>query len=103
MVKISCAGSYGAFEKMVSQIYPTELQSNKTNSSDTETPFLDLSKIYEERFEIVSFPFLDRYVPRSPSYNIYISQLIRFVSVFSNVDDFNNRNIFFTSKLLKQG
>ena len=94
---------------MVGQIYPTELQLNKTNSPDTETLFLELclSKIYDKRgvfnFEIVSFPFLDRDVPRSHSYGVYISQLIRFVSVCSNVDDFNNRNIFFTSKLLKQG
>ena len=28
------------FEQMVSQIYPTKLQSNKANSSDTEAPFL---------------------------------------------------------------
>ena len=28
-------------------------------------------------FEIVNFPFLDRDVPRSPSYGVYISQLIR--------------------------
>ena len=27
---------------MVSQIYPTELQVNKANSSDNEVPFLDL-------------------------------------------------------------
>ena len=27
------------FEQMVSQIYPTELQLNKANSSDTEAPF----------------------------------------------------------------
>ena len=31
------------FEQMVGQIYPTELQLNKTNSSDTEAPFLDLN------------------------------------------------------------
>ena len=33
----------------------------------------------------------------------YISQLIRFAIVCSNVDDFNNRNLFLTAKLLKQG
>ena len=33
----------------------------------------------------------------------YISQLIRFARVCSNVDDFNNRNLFLTAKLLKQG
>ena len=105
------------FEQMVGQIYPTELQLNKANSSDTEAPFLDLnlsitngivsSKIYDKRddfnFEIVNFPFLDGDVPRSPSYGVYIFQLIRFARVGSNVDDSNNRNLFLTAKLLKQG
>ena len=77
------------FEQMVGQIYPTELQLNKANSSDTEAPFLDLnlsitngivsSKIYDKRddinFEIVNFPFLDGDVPRSPSYGVYIFSL----------------------------
>ena len=105
------------FEQMVGQIYPTDLQLNKANSSDTEAPFLDLnlsitngivsSKIYDKRddfnFEIVNFPFLDGDVPGSPSYGVYISQLIRFARVCSNVDYFNNRNCFLTAKLLKQG
>ena len=30
------------FEQMVSQIYPTQLQSNKAKFSDTEASFLDL-------------------------------------------------------------
>ena len=54
-------------------------------------------------FEIVNLPFLDGDVPRSPSYGVYISQRIRFARVRSNVDDFNNRNLFLTAKLLKQG
>ena len=47
------------FEEMVGQIYPTELQLSKANSSDTEAPFLDLnlyitngivsSKIYDKQ------------------------------------------------------
>ena len=79
------------FENMVSQIYPSELQLNKANTSDTEAAFLDLhlsisndivsTKIYDKRddfdFEIVNFPFLDGDVPRSTSYGVYISQLIR--------------------------
>ena len=104
---------------MVGQIYPTELQLNKANSSDTETPFLDLnlsitnsivsSKNYDKRddlnfkIHVVNFPFLDGDVPRSPSYGVYISQLIRFARVCSNVNDFNNRTLFLTAKLLKQG
>ena len=65
------------------------------------------SKIYDKRdyfnFEIVFFPFLDGDVPRPPSYDVHISQLILFARVCSNVDDFNNRNLFLTAKLLKQG
>ena len=44
---------------MVDQIYPNELQFNKTNSANTEAPFLDLdlsitssivsAKIYDKR------------------------------------------------------
>ena len=48
-------------------------------------------------FEIDNFLFLGGGVPRSPSYGVYISQLISFVRVCSNVDNFNNRNKFLTS------
>ena len=79
------------FEQMVCQIYSTELQLNKANSSDTEAPFLDLnlsitngkvsSKIYNKRddfnFEIVKFPFLDGDVPRSSSYGVYVLRKVR--------------------------
>ena len=59
------------FEGMVNQMYPSELQLNKANTSDTEAPFLDLhlsiskgfvsSKIYDKRddfdCDIVNCPF----------------------------------------------
>ena len=51
---------------------------------------------------MVKFLFLDGNVPRTPFYGVYISQRIRFARVCSNVDDFNNRNLFLTAKLLKQ-
>ena len=102
---------------MVGHIYPTELQLNKANSSDTEVPFLDLNlclsngtvstKIYDKRddfdFDIVNFLFLDGDVPRRTSYGVYISQLIRFARASSNLSDFNCRNKALTAKLLRQG
>ena len=79
-----------------------ELQLNKTNTSHTEALFLDLylsvsnrfvsSKMYDKRddfdTDIVHFPFLDGDVPRSTSYGVYNSQLIRFARVSSHVADF---------------
>ena len=102
------------FEGMVNHIYPPELQLNKANTSDTDAPFLDLhsngfvsSKIYDKRddfdFDMVNFPFLDSDVPRSTSYGVYISQLIRFAKVSSHVADLNARNKSLTAKLLQQG
>ena len=84
---------------------------------DTEAAFLDLllsisndivsTKIYDKRddfdFEIVNFPFLDGDTPRSTSYGVYISQLIRFARASSYVTDFNTCNKLLTQKLLKQG
>ena len=101
---------------MVSQIYPSELQLNKANTSDTEAAFLDLHlsisndivyQIYDKRddfdFEIVNFPFLDGDVPRSTSYGVFISQFIRFARASTYVADFNTHNKLLTQKLLKQG
>ena len=105
------------FDSMINPIYPSELQLNKANVSDTEASFLDLhlsisdgfvqTKIYDKRddfdFDIVNFPFLDGDVPCSTSYGVYISQLIRFARVSSQVDDINTRNKVLTAKLHRQG
>ena len=104
------------FDNMVNQIYPSELQLNDANASDTEATFLDLhlsisndivsTKIYDKRddfdFEIVNFPFLDSDVPRSTAYGVYISQLIRFARASSYGADFNTRNKLLTQKLLNK-
>jgi len=90
---------------------------NKANTSDKQANFLDLNlsivngyvttKIYEKRddfnFNIVNFPFLDGDVPRATSYGVYISQLVRFSRACNDVNDFNERNLCITEKLLKQG
>ena len=79
------------FDNMVSQIYPSELQLNKANTSDTKAAFLDLhlsipndivsTKIHVKHddfdFEIVNFPFLDGDVPRSTSYgSIFLNSFV---------------------------
>ena len=85
----------------------------EANTFNTEAPFLDLhllildgfvsSKIYDKRddfdFDIVNFPFLVGDVPRTTSYCVYISQLIRFARVSSHLADFDARNRSLTAKL----
>ena len=64
------------------------------------------TKIYDKRdgfdFETVYFPILDGDVPRSTSYGVYISQLIRFARVSSHVDDFNTCNKLITRNFLNK-
>ena len=112
------------FYTMVSQIYPSESSNlikvskgakirNRYNKANTA--FLDMhlsisdnivsTKIYDKRddfdFEIGNFPFRYGDVPRSTSYGVIISQLIRFARASSHVADFNTRNKLLTQKLRK--
>ena len=59
------------------------------------------TKLYRQVVEIPMGTNLD--APRSTSYGVYISQLIRFSRASSYVADFNTRNKLLTQKLLKQG
>ena len=101
---------------MVSQIYPSELQLNKANTSDIEAAFLDLdlsisndivsTKIYDKRdnydFEIVKFPFLMViFLALHPMEHISLNAFVLLISRY--VTDFNSRNKLLTQKLLKQG
>ena len=80
------------FDHMVSQIYPSELQLNKANTSDTKAAFLDLH-----------MSIFNDIVPRSTSYRFYTSQLIRFARTSSHVADFSTHNKLLIQKFLKQG
>ena len=106
------------FDNIVSQIYPSELQLNKANTFDTEAAFqtcicqfLMISKMFLPKFMInvttlilkLSIFILVGDGPRSISYGVYISQLIRFAGASSYVTDLNTRNKLLTQKLLKQG
>ena len=104
------------FDNMVGQIYLSELQLNQANISDTKAAFLDLhllisndigsTKIYNKHddfdLKLSIFPFLDGDVPRSTSYGVYISQLIRFARAPSYVTEFNTRNKLLIQKLLNK-
>ena len=91
------------FDCMANRIYSADLQFNKVNVSDPEASFwiyinlyrmvlLRLKFMINEMILILCISFLYGDVPRSTSYEVYISQFIRFARVSSHVDDFNTRN-----------
>ena len=85
------------------EIYPSELTVEKANKSDHLADYLDLTfiidsggklstRLYDKRddfdFHTVNFPFLSSNIPSGPSYDVYISQLIRYARCCSHYDDF---------------
>ena len=88
---------------MVGRIYPPELQLNKAYipkphfwiyiylfQKDLFHPKFIISAMSD--FDMVIFSFLDGDVPRSTSYGVYISQLIRFARVCSHVTELKTHN-----------
>ena len=106
------------FRDYVKHTYPTELSVEKANRLDDQADYLDLTftieqnsrlstKLYDKRddfnFRIVVFPFMSSNIPSSPSYGVYISQLIRYARCCTYYDDFTYRHKLLVDRLLSQG
>ena len=107
-----------AFVDHVDRIYPHELEIKDTTDSSTSAAYLDLylqhdqhgqltTRLYDKRddfnFPIVNFPFLDSNIPASPTYGVFMSQLIRYSRACSEYHDFRDRCRILTNKLTTQG
>ena len=100
-------------------IYPIELEiKNDTTDTDRSASYLDLhleidsegplrTKLYDKRddfnFPIVNFPFICSNIPAAPAYGVYISQMIRYSRACGSYQDFLDRGLLLTRKLLNQG
>ena len=105
------------FGDFVDRIYPIELEIKDTTDTDRSASYLDLhleidnegrlrTKFYDKRddfnFLIVNFPFICSNIPASPAYGVYISQLIRYSRACGSYQDFLDRGLLLTRKLLRQ-
>ena len=65
------------------------------------------TNIYDKRvdfnFKILNFPNMCSNIPASPTYGVYISQLIRYTRAISNYSDFLKRHVHLRNRLLDQG
>jgi hypothetical protein len=64
------------------------------------------TKLYDKRddfkFPIVNFPFICSNIPAAPTYGVCISQLIRYSRACGSYQDFLDRGLLLTRKLLNQ-
>ena len=106
------------FGDFVDRIYPMELEIKDTTDTDRSASYLDLhleidsegwlrTKLYDERdnfsFPILNFPFICSNIPAAPAYGVYISQMIRYSRACGSYQDFLDRGLLLTRKLLNQG
>ena len=65
------------------------------------------TKLYDKKdyfnFPIVNFPFICSNIPASPVYGVYISQLMRYSITCGSYQDFIDKGLLLTRKLLNQG
>ena len=104
---------------IVDRIYPIELEIKDTTDTDRSASYLDLhltidsegqlrTKFNDKRddfnFPIVNFPFICSNIPAAPAYGVYISRLlIRYCRVCGSYQDFLDRWLLLTRKLLNEG
>ena len=106
------------FREHVKNIYPSQLNVERTNLPDNLASYLDLTftvekderpstKLYDKRddfnFYIVNFPFLSSNIPSGLFYGVYISQLIRYARCCSYYDGFRHRHKMPVERLVFQG
>ena len=65
------------------------------------------TKLYDKEMILIfpsfNFPFICSNIPASPAYGVYISQLIRHSRACGSYQDFLDRGLLLTRKLLNQG
>ena len=99
------------FSQYLHLIYPSELEIKDTTATRRTASYLELflnidtddrlyTKIYDKlvdfNFQIINFSFLNSKIPSSPSYGVYISQLIRYARARSHCTDFIYNSVHLT-------
>ena len=96
---------------------PNELAIKDTTYIARSASYIDLhleidsegrlrTKLYDKRddfdFPIVNFSSICSNIPAAPAYGVYISQLIRYTRACGSYQDFLDRGLLLTRKLLNQ-
>jgi hypothetical protein len=103
-VRLLTNSNFGDF---VDRIFPIELEIKDTKDSDRSAGRQLRTTLYDKRDDfnipISNFPFIYSNIPAAPAYGVHISQLIRYSRACGSYQDFLDRGLLLTRKLLNQG
>ena len=105
------------FATLISSIYPSVMELQNTNLSPNKVNYLDMTisiyrgkygyKSYDKRndfgFEIINYPDIRGNIPKTPSYGVYMSQMVRFCHINKSVHNFKKDVTTLVNKLCSQG
>jgi len=106
------------FYDEVSNIYPNTLKLTRQNiDRDDDAQYMDLDikivdnefrvKVYDKRdsfnFVINSFPYLSANIHENNMLNVYVSQLVRYVRICTDINDFHEKHKYLCNKLIGNG
>ena len=105
------------FGDFIDHICPIELEIKDTTDTAMSASYLELHleidserwlrmKLYDKRedfnFPIVNFPFICSNIPAAPAYGEYSSQMLRYSRACDFYQEFLDRGLLLTRKLLNQ-
>ena len=107
----------GVFGRVLSDIYPNEMEVENTNISTCVSTYLDLYisvykgkysyKVFDKRknfdFNVINYPFIPSNIPTYATYGVFTSQLIRLCQVNSNIHGLKKSFKELCHKFLGQG
>ena len=110
-----CINNDQLMDDVMSEIYPKEL-SLTSDDAVIQTHYLDLdleirdkkihSKLFDKRdafgFSIVNFPDLSGNIPTKQSYDVFVSQIIRYAHCCMDIEDFAFRTKLLVTRLVNQ-
>ena len=103
--------NYLHFERLIPHIYPSDLKMERSGNDNKNINYLDVNiqigdngvsthvynKLDDFDFPVVSFTFPQGNTPTKMGHNVFYSQVLRYSSIYSNLDQF----IFAVNKLYR--
>ena len=112
-----CFLNYKHFHCIMDKIYPTELIAERNGTNDKLVDYLDVKvsiidqqlntsvfhKVDDFKFPVILLTFPNSMIPYRMGLNVYAGQVIRYMRICSNIDDFIDKTNRTTSLLISRG
>ena len=112
-----CFVNYKHFETIIHKIYPVDLAVDRSGDDNNTVDYLDVKLVIQDNelhtsvfhkvdnfnFPVILLTFPNSLIPLKMGYNVYAGQVLRYMRICSNLEDFINKTLSTTLLLIKRG